>query len=70
MLTDETKQELVERCGLTPGEVRCVESKCVRPMSVRALQACTRAYAILLRDERCCSGLCKVCMVEITELRQ
>lgn len=47
MLTNETMQELAERFGLTPGEIRCVESECAGPVSVRVLQARARACVSL-----------------------
>lgn len=54
MLNDETMSELAERFGLTPGEIRFVESECARPVRVRVLQARVRAC---VRGGRCCNGL-------------
>jgi|GEM_PF-6702417 len=35
----EIKRELAERFGLTLSAIRCIDSECVRPVSVRVLQA-------------------------------
>lgn len=68
MLTDETKQELAERFGLTLPEIRCVESECVRPVSVRVLQARARACVSLAEGKTLLQRFAyKLAEVEIPE---
>lgn len=40
----EIKRELAERFGLTLSAIRCIDSECVRPVSVRVLQARARLF--------------------------
>lgn len=42
--TPEIKRELTERFGLTLSAIRCIDSECVRPVSVRVLQARARLF--------------------------